>query len=102
LPVREELSLDASEPNRANPDAFSNQRDAEYRAVAEAPRMLAALGKFVRLSLDVSDMDGPPLQHRSAGHSSSVQREGKPADRSGGDRAMMGRETQHVAVHTED
>jgi hypothetical protein len=92
----------ASEPDRANRDAFSHQRDAEDRAVAPAPRTLAALGKLVRLSLDVSDMDGPPLQHRSASHGASVQREGILADRSGEDRTVMGDEAQPFAVEAED
>jgi hypothetical protein len=102
LPVREGLRLGAPEPDRANRDAFSHQRDAEDRAVAPVPRTLAALGKLVRLRLDVSDMDGPPLQHRSASHGPSVQREGILADPSAGDRTVMGDEAEPFAVEAEN
>ncbi len=102
MPVREELRLGASEPDRANRDAFSHQRDAKDRAVAPLPRTRAALGKLVRLSLDVSDMDGRLLQHRSASHGPSVQREGILADPSGGDRTVMGDEAEPVTFEAED
>src|SRR4029453_8984282 len=98
LSVREGLCLGASEPDRANRDAFSHQRDTKERAVAPVPRTLAALGKLVRLSVDVSDMDGPPLQHRSASHGASVQRKGILADRSGEDRTVMSDKAQRFAV----
>src|SRR5262245_11297534 len=65
LPLAEEASLGTAEHDRADRDTFSHQGDAEDRAVALTPRVLARVGKFVPLGLYISDVDGPPVQHRS-------------------------------------
>ena len=70
LSLREELRLGAAEGDRADRDSFSHQGDVEDRAEAHAPRVLAALREFVHFGLHVSDVDGPPVQHRSASDSS--------------------------------
>src|SRR5262249_56913586 len=75
LPLAEEASLGAAEHDRADRDTFSYQRDTEYRAPALAPRVLARLGKLARLGLYVSDVDGPPIQHRSATDRAADERE---------------------------
>ena len=64
--VGEEPRLGAAEADRADRESFSHQGHAEYRAVAHAPRVLTALREFVGLGRHVSDVDGPPVQHRSA------------------------------------
>ena len=65
LPLAEEASLDTAEHDRADRDTFSYQWDAEDSAVALTPRVLARVGKLVPLGLYISDVDGPPVQHRS-------------------------------------
>src|SRR5262249_23281094 len=76
LTLAEEASPGAAEHDRADRDTFSYQRDTEYRAPALAPRVLARLGKLARLGLYVSDVDGPPIQHRSATDRAEDEREG--------------------------
>src|SRR5262245_39897881 len=65
LPLAEEASLGTAERDHADRDTFSHQGDAEDRAVALTPRVLAGVGKLVALGLYISDVDGPPVQHRS-------------------------------------
>src|SRR5262249_19131323 len=65
LPLAEEASLGTAEHDRADRGTFSHQGDTEDRAVALTPRVLARVGKLVPLGLYISDVDGPPVQHRS-------------------------------------
>ena len=99
LSLREEMSLGAADVDGADRDTFfSDQGDAQYRAVAHAPRILTALREFGRLRLHVGDVDCLPGQNRSA-----ITR---PADEGKGgldrDRAMMGDEAQVIAVPAKD
>src|SRR5215510_579130 len=55
----------SEEHDRADRDTFSHQGDAEDRAVALTPRVLARDGKLAPLGLYISDVDRPPAQHRS-------------------------------------
>jgi hypothetical protein len=61
LPLAEEASLGTAEHDRADRDTFSDQGDAEDRAVALTPRVPARVGKLVPLGLYISDVDGPPV-----------------------------------------
>src|SRR5215831_15501024 len=63
LALGERLSLSTSQNDRAGRNTFSHQGDAENRAEALAPGVLAGRGKLVPLGLDVSDVDGPPVQN---------------------------------------
>jgi hypothetical protein len=56
LPFGEEPRLGASQRDRANHDTFAHQRHGKHCAEAEAPCEFAAFGKFVRLSMHVSNM----------------------------------------------
>src|SRR5262245_13015862 len=58
-------SLGTAEHDRADRDTFSRQGDAKDSAVALTPRVLARVGKLVPLGLYISDVNGPPVQHRS-------------------------------------
>src|SRR4030095_6084302 len=98
LSVSEEPRPGTADVDRADRHTFSQQRDAQYRAVAHAPRVLAALGEFVHLGLNVGDVD-----RLSVENSAAIAR---PADqRNGGmdrDRAVMGDEAEPVALSAPD
>src|SRR5438309_11377320 len=67
LSLREEMCLGAADVDGADRDTFfSDQGDAQYRAVAHAPCILTALREFGRLRLHVGDVDGLPRQNCSA------------------------------------
>jgi hypothetical protein len=103
LPLREKLNLGAAELNRADRDAFSHQGDTEDRPNTFPPRVFAALWKLLRLCLQVGDMDGAFVQHRSAIDRAANKWEGEfagePVVR---DRAVVGDEAELVAVYAED
>ena len=52
------------------------------------PRVLARGGKLIHLSLYISDMDGPPVQHRATSDRAADEWEGIGTGLR--DRAMMG------------
>jgi len=62
------------------------------------PRERAALREFVGLGLQVSDVESPPVEHRSAIDRPPDQREGERD----GDRAVMSDEQKLLAVPAED
>jgi hypothetical protein len=66
LSLRKELRLDAAQGDHANRDAFSHQGDAKDRMETPASRVFATLRIFLRLLLQVSDMDSPAIEKRSA------------------------------------
>jgi hypothetical protein len=99
---REESNLGAAEVDRADRNALSHQGDAEQRTEAQEPRALAALGKLVRLVRQVSHVDGPPVQHRSASPCPADEREGELAGRPNGDWAVMGDQAEPIAVPAVD
>jgi hypothetical protein len=78
LPLRKEVHLGAAEDDRTDRDPLPDQGDAEHRAGAYAPR--GAFGKLVRLGLHVSNVDGPPLQHRPATDHPGAEGAGELAD----------------------
>jgi hypothetical protein len=88
LPLGEEASLGTAEHDRADRDTFSHQGDAEDRAVALTPRVLARVGKLVPLGLYISDVDGLPVQHRSTTDRAADEWEGLGTGLR--DRAVMG------------
>src|SRR5262249_59124791 len=67
LLIREELHFAAAKCDRANRDTFSHQGHAKYRAETPASCVYAALGKFGVFGLQVSNMEGSPIEDR--GHS---------------------------------
>ncbi len=102
LPLGEELSLGAPDADRADRNAFSHQGNAERRAETQLPRGLAALGKLVRRTLHVGNLDCPPIKHRSASDRAADEREGKLADGANGNGAVMGDQEEPVVVPAED
>src|SRR5207245_10541670 len=98
LSVREGRRFGAAEDDRAERDAFSHQGNAQYRAEAQAPRVLAAVGKLARLSLHVGDLHSPLVQHRSTSGCPAAQREGELADWPSGDLAVVGHVASPVTV----
>jgi len=74
LLVGEELNLSPAKPDCPNRDISSHQRDAKQRMEPPASCILAALGKFVGLGLQVSDMESLPVQDRSASDGLTYQR----------------------------
>src|SRR5262245_27294877 len=85
LSLREGLRLVAAECDRANRNAFSHQRDAKERAEAPASCVFAALGKFGIFALQVSNMNGPAIENRSARNCPADKGEGlrRGSDRDG-------------------
>ena len=63
LPLGEELCLGAAQRDHSNRDTFSHQRDTKYRVKSLAPCIFAAFGKFVRLGLDISNVEGPLIEN---------------------------------------
>jgi hypothetical protein len=102
LPLREKLNLAATKFDRADRDTFSHQGETEVRPIIQQPRELAGLGKLLRLRLQVGDLDGALVQHRSAVDCAADQWEGEPADGLMRDRVVVGDEAELVAVHAED
>jgi hypothetical protein len=102
LPVGEEPDVGVAERDHADRDTFSNKGYAEERSEAQAPCLLAALRKLVRLHLPVSDVDDSAAQHGSAREAPADQREGELADHPGGNRAVMGDAAQPITVQAED
>src|SRR5262249_43523272 len=95
LSLREELHFAAAECDCANRDTFSHHGHAKYRAETPVSCVFAALGKFGVFGLQVGNMEGSPIENRSA-------RDG-PADQGEGlrrDRTMMGDEEKPGAVRT--
>src|SRR5262249_43953130 len=88
LPLAEEASLGTAEHDRADRDTFSHQGDAEDRAVALTPRVLARDGKLAPPGLYISDVDRPPVQHRSTTDRAADEWEGRGTGLR--DRAVMG------------
>jgi hypothetical protein len=74
LLVGEGSHLHPANGDHAGGHAFSHQRDAQRRAVSQLPGDLVALGKLIRLGLQVGDMDDPALQRRSTGDGSPGER----------------------------
>ena len=98
LPFGKEPHLGASQRDRANHGAFAHQRDRKHRAEAQAPCEFAAFGKFVRLSIHVSDVQGPLIENRSARHCPADQRERLDLS----NRTIMGNGHDPVAVRTKN
>jgi hypothetical protein len=55
-------------------DTFAHQREGKHCAEAQVPCEFAAFGKFVRLSMHVSNMQGPLIENRSARNYPADQR----------------------------
>ena len=87
LLVRERIHLGAPKVDRAHCRPFPKQRNDQHRPVAELPSQGAALEEFLCLGLEISHVNGPPLEH-------GAPRDGRPADREqaahgAGNRAMV-------------
>src|SRR5262249_56207909 len=95
LLIREELHFAAAKCDCANRDTFSHQGDGKYRAETPVSCVFAALRKFGVFGLQVSKMEGPPIEDRSARDCPADQGEGLRRDR-----AMMGDEEEPDAVRT--
>src|SRR5262249_49788981 len=95
LSIREELHFAAAECDCANRDTFSHQWHAKYRAETPASCVYAALRKIGVFGLKVSNIEGSPIEDRSARDCPADQGEGL-----GRDRTMMGDEEESGAVRT--
>jgi hypothetical protein len=102
LPIREELKLGAAKGDCPDRDAFSYHGNAEYGPVPLLSRDPAALGKFVRLDLQIGDVNGPRVQHRSASDRPADQREVGFADHPVAKRAVMSDKAQPVVLPTKN
>ncbi len=97
LALGEGPRLGAANADHADGHAFSHQGDAEYRAMAQAPRGLAALRELVLANLYVGHVNGPPVEDGSAVDRPPDHRDG----RRGRDGAVMGDEVREVPVSAE-
>src|SRR5215471_17372862 len=95
LLIREELHFAAAECDCANRETFSHQGHAKYRVETPAPCVFAAIGKFGVFGLQISNMEGSPIEDRSACDGPADQGEGLRRDRT-----MMGDEEELVAIRT--
>ena len=96
LLVGERLDLGASDPDRADGCALAQQRNAQEGAVAELPSEHAAFRKLLHLGLEIRHLDGLPIKHRAPVHRAANHGHSKPQRI--GDRAMVGHQTEDVAV----
>jgi hypothetical protein len=102
LLLGEREDLGAAKLDYPHRHALSQQRNGHDGAMSKAPRESAHRRELVHLVLEIDDMYRLPVEHRAAAGRSANQRDQGVADRSLGDRAVMGCEAQRVAVHTED
>src|SRR5262249_36807423 len=103
LPVVERQYLGSADRDRADRGTFSHQGDNEYCAEAQPSCELAALRKLLRLVLQVSDVDSPPVDDRSTHGIPAAEWERELADRPPHkDRAVMSYDQESVAVPPED
>ena len=100
MPVGEWVHFGAFQLDHSHDGAFPDQWHAQHRPQAERPGR-CGLGKFLRLGLDVSDVNGSSLQRRSARDRSAHERTGKLADHAAGSRAVMRDEHEAIAVKAE-
>jgi hypothetical protein len=97
LLVGEQPGLSAARSGRANGHALPHHGDAEDRAKAPPPRVLAAFGKLRRLGLQVGEVDRPRLEDRAPTDRPTAQRHGERRNR-----AVMGGRVELVAVAAKD
>src|SRR5262249_15909578 len=81
LAFGEKPSLRTAEVDRPNGRPFSHQGNAQICSVTKLSGVLAPYGKLFHLDLEVSHMDRPSLQHRSAVDRATDRGDGERADR---------------------